>query len=237
MESHKNQLIAQASSLSILPAWYPFFAKSMHARSSFLQVRKVFHYYGGIKPKIPLQILFPITDWILGTSLNEIRKEWRREPYLSERLLAGFMTGAFTALISNPYEKALTHSKIKDLYQGTFQTAIRNGNFVMNLVVVTPAIDETLQAQFPSSNKIYKIAITILAALAPALLHTCVTTPFEFRVILNNSHLSPDLVIKKVYQVYGLAALKTGFGYRLVASTIEIGGFNLFKKFYNEKFK
>jgi hypothetical protein len=81
IESHKKEIAVQAASLSILPAWYPFFAKSLYKRSQILESKspgdlshssffsKKHNYYRGISANLTMQPLFPYAEWLLTALL------------------------------------------------------------------------------------------------------------------------------------------------------------------------
>ncbi len=270
-ESYHSQIATQAASLSILPGWYPFFAKSIYQRSQILEskspgdlshsnfFKNKCNYYRGFTANLSMQPLYPLTDWMLGTLLNKIKQANQRDPNIVERLGAGFITGATTVALANPYEvtviasqkyretpysafkKVLKYSGVKGFYTGSLPMAVRNGTFLSGLLVTTPALQEKINQHIPGVGKAHDIATMVLASTIPASMYICVAIPLDFMAIMRQSdpsgkiHISAFQAIKAAYHKHGKAAFRAGLGNRLLACTIEMAGFNLFKNFYLDK--
>lgn len=269
-ETYRNQMATQAASLTILPAWYPFFATSLYQRSHIIESKlpgdlshSIFfknrrNFYRGITANLSMQPLFPITDWILGSLLQKIKQVNQREPNLAERMGAGFITGAFTVLLANPYEvtvlasqrnetgpykafqRVMNTSGIRGLYTGAIPMGLRNGTFISLLYVTTPVLYEKLDNHVPGTGKTHTVATMILASTIPASIYICVAIPLDFMAIMRQSDPSGKVyrtafqAIKAAYNKHGVAAFKAGLANRLIACTIEMAGFNLLKNYYTE---
>jgi hypothetical protein len=267
-ESYRNQIATQAASLSILPLWYPFFAKSVYQRSQILKSKfpgdlshsnffqNKRNYYRGFTANLSMQPLYPLTDWMLGTLLDKIKQANQRDPNIGERLGAGFITGAATVAIANPYEviviasqkhretpyssfkKVLKYSGVKGLYNGAIPMGGRNGLFLGGIFVATPALQEKMDQHIPGVGKTHDIATMVLASTIPASMYICVAIPLDFMAIMRQSdpsgkiHTSAFQAIKAAYHKHGKAAFRAGLGNRLLACTIEMAGFNILKNFY-----
>jgi hypothetical protein len=270
-ESYHRQIAIQAASLSILPGWYPFFAKSIYQRSQILEskspgdlshsnfFKNKCNYYRGFTANLSMQPLYPLTEWMLGVLLNKIKQVNQRDPNIVERVGAGFITGAATVALANPYDviviasqkygqtpysafkKVLKCSGARGLYTGALPMAVRNGTFVSSLLVATPVLQKKIDQHISGTGKVHDVAIMILASTIPASMYICVAIPLDFMAIMRQSdplgkiHTSAFQAIKAAYHKHGRAAFKAGLGNRLLACTIEMAGFNLFKNFYLEK--
>lgn len=270
-ESYYSQLATQAASLSILPLWYPFFAKSLYQRSQIIESKSpgdLSHsfffnnkrnYYRGITANLCMQPLFPMTDWLLGFFLKTIKQVNQRDPNIAERIGAGFITGATTVVLANPYEVTVIASQnyresaykafkrvlkgpgVPGLYKGWRPMAFRNGTFISSLLVATPALQEKIKHYIPGSGKAYEIATMILASTIPACGYICVAVPLDFMAIMRQSDPSGKIytssfqALGAAYQKHGVAALRAGLKKRLTACIIEITGFNWLKKFYLDR--
>lgn len=270
-ESYHSQIATQAASLSILPCWYPFFAKSVYQRSQIIESKSpgnLSHstffnnrrnYYRGLAANLSMQPLFPMTDWILGTLLKKIQQANQRDPNIAERIGAGFITGATTVILANPYEvtviasqkyressfkafkRILRSSGVKGVYTGSLPMGIRNGTFISCLLVTTPALQKKINHWIPGSGKAHDIASMVLASVIPASAYTCVAVLLDFGAIMRQSdpsgkvYTSAFQAIQAAYHKHGRSAFKAGLGNRLFACTIEMAGFNLLKEFYLEK--
>ncbi len=216
-ESYYSQIATQAASLSILPGWYPFFAKSIYQRSQIIESKSpgnLSHstffnnkgnYYRGLTANLSMQPLFPMTDWILNTLLKKIQQANQRDPNIAERISAGFITGTTTVILANPYEvtviasqkyqessykafkRVLNCSGVKGLYTGAIPMAIRNGTFISSLLVTTPALQKKINHLIPGSGKAHDIATMVLASTIPASAYICVVVPLDFMAIMRQS--------------------------------------------------
>src|SRR5258708_3614150 len=102
---YKNEIATQAASLTTLPFWYPFFAKSIYERSQILQSKtpgnlshtnffaNKMNYYRGISANLFLQPLYPYSQWLLTMLLEKIGIMYQRHPTLTEKAVAAFITG------------------------------------------------------------------------------------------------------------------------------------------------
>lgn len=214
---YANQIATQIASLSIAPIWYPFLAKSLYQRSQIIEsripgdlshsnfFRNKCNYYRGFTASLIVQPLYPITDWVLGTLLNQIQQIRQREPNLAERVSAGFITGTTTVILANPYDviilaaqkhtegpyktikRVIKYSGIKGLYTGAVPMAIRNGTFVSNLLVTTPAVQKKIYHFIPGDGKWHEVVTMALASTLPASIYICVSVPLDFMAIMRQS--------------------------------------------------
>lgn len=265
---YQNQMATQMASLSALPLWYPFFAKSIYQRSQVMQskvpgdlshstfFKNRWNYYRGITANLPMQPLYPLTDWVLGGLLQKIGQANQRDPNIGERLGAGFITGAMTAVFANPYEvtiiaaqkhsekpyrafkRVLNDSGVKGFYKGSLPMGVRNGTFLGNLLITTPALQKGLDPHIPGSGTMHDIVTTILASTIPASIYICIAVPLDFMAIMRQSdpsgrvYASAFQAMNAAYHKHGKSAFKAGLSHRLVACIIEMAGFNLFRNFY-----
>ena len=268
ISEYYNEMATQGASVSVLPFWYPPFAKSIYERSRILESQSLGdlsrsdffknkrNYYRGFTANALLQPLFPMADCVLSCLLRKIQQVTQRDPNIKERMGAGFMTGASTALLSNPYEvtviasqkygeaprkafrRVLQQSGIRGFYTGALPMAIKNGIFFNSIFILTPALQKTIDLQIQGSGRVYDIVTMLLAATVPAAMVTCGSIPIEVMAIMRQSdpsgkiHTSAFQAIKMAYHKHGKAIFKVGLGARVSACTIELAGFNLFRKFY-----
>lgn len=213
----KNEISVQAASLTILPVWYPFFAKSLYQRAHVLESKfpgdlshstffsQKRNYYRGITANLSLQPLFPLAEWMLTTLLEKIQQINQRDPNLAEKIAAGFITGSSTALIANPYEATIIASQkyreppyksfmriLKNIgtsgfYTGIIPMAIRNGTFVSGLFVTSPELKKIIDPKIPGSGIAHHMTATALGAAIPATIFTCVAVPFDLAAIMRQS--------------------------------------------------
>lgn len=217
-ESYSSQIATQAASLSILPLWYPFFAKSVYKRSQIIEslspstfFKNKRNYYKGLTANLAMQPLFPLTDWALENLLEKIQQATQREPNAAERIFAGFITGTTTVAIANPYgvtviasqryqenaykafKRVINSTGVKGLYTGSFPMAIRNGSFVSSLLVTTPDLQEKIKHLIPGSGKAYNITTMVLASTLPAATYIFVAAPLDLMANMRQSDPSCKL--------------------------------------------
>jgi hypothetical protein len=209
------------------------------------------NYYRGMSANLFLQPLFPYSQWLLTTLLMKIETMYQRHPTLTEKAFSAFFTGASSVLIANPYETTiiaaqknqvspfqafmhvLRHSGVQGFYTGALPMAIRNGTFVSGLFVTSPELQKRLSSYIPGSGPTHQTVTTTLASVIPATLFTCVAVPLDLVAVMRQSdpsgklHKSAISALKTAYKMHGLRALKAGALMRLLASTIELTGFNL----------
>lgn len=271
-ERYKDEIAAQAASLSVLPAWYPFFANSVRKRreigeskipgnlshSTFFSNPR--NCYRGMTLNLAMQPLFPYSEWLLNTLLARIEKMQKRHPILTEKMLAAFFTGATTVTLANPYEvtliaaqkhslspyrafiKILNEHGPRGFYTGAVPMANRNGCFMSGLFVTSGKLQQFMNQYIDN-----KIASTAVACSIQATLYTTVAIPLDIAAVMRQSDPSKKLyssslhALKLAYKKHGFSAFKTGALMRLLASTIELTGFNLgleeYKKLLNRSNK
>lgn len=217
IQSWRKEISVQAASLTILPIWYPFFAKSLYQRAQVLESKfpgdlshstffsQKRNYYRGMTANLILQPLFPLAEWMLTSLLQKTQQINQRDPNLAEKIAAGFITGSSTALIANPYEatliasqkqgeppyksfiRILKHAGPSGFYTGIVPMAIRNGTFVSGLFVTSPELKKMIDPQIPGSGVVHHMAATALGAAIPATIFTCVAVPFDLAAIMRQS--------------------------------------------------
>lgn len=216
-DKYKKAIAVQAASLTALPFWYPFFARSLYERSQILQSKtpgnlshsnffaNKMNYYRGISANLMLQPLFPYSQWLLGTLLGKIEQMYQRHPTMTEKALAAFITGASSVMIANPYEatviaaqqqqtspvRAFLHvlkqSGVKGFYTGALPMAIRNGTFVSGLFVTSPELQQRLEQRLPGSGWTHKFLTTSLASVIPGAIFTFVALPTDLAAVMRQA--------------------------------------------------
>jgi hypothetical protein len=217
IETNKNEIAVQAASLTILPAWYPFFAKSLYQRSQILESKvpgdlshstfflKKHNYYRGISANLTMQPLFPLAEWLLTTLLKKTQQINQRDPVLAEKFAAGFITGSTTALVANPYEatviasqkhseppyksfmRILRTSGVKGFYTGILPMSIRNGTFLSGLFVTSPELKKLIETRIPGSGTAHYVASTALGSAIPATIFTGIAIPLDLAAVMRQS--------------------------------------------------
>jgi hypothetical protein len=222
-DKYKNEINTQVASLTSLPFWYPFFARSLYERTQILKSEtpgnlahssfftNKTNYYRGISANLFLQPLFPYSQWLLTTLLAKIENMYQRHPTLTEKALSAFITGASSVAIANPYEitviaaqqhqispfraflTVLKQSGIKGFYTGAIPMAVRNGVFVSGLFVTSPELQRRFSQFLPGNEKQNYLASTILGSLIPATIFTCVAVPLDLVVAMRQADPSGKL--------------------------------------------
>lgn len=247
----------QAASLSALPLWSPLSAKSIYDRTQMLEKHFVDRlsnspksnfckdqylyfrgfqpdnkpkYFSSLKARLFTQPLYPLTDLVLTTLLQDIKQVNQRDPNVAERLSAGFITGAATAIFYTNYTRYERVTLI-----------VRNGTFFSCLLVATPMLQRKIDRYIPGSGKAHSITTMTLASAIPASIYSCVATAHDLMAIMRQSDQSPRIqnsafaAVRAALRTYGKATLKTGSKALLGASIVEMTTFNLFKNFYLDK--
>lgn len=209
---YKDELATQAASLSVLPLWYPFFARSVYQRHQILESKSpgnLSHshffsnprnYYRGITGNLAMQPLFPYCGWLINTLLKKIEQAKRRPPTLTEKAFSAFFTGSTTVAIANPYLtiliasqkyslspshgliKILKESGLRGLYCGSIPMALRNGLFMSGLFITSPELKRIIEREINSPL----VSITTACSIQ-ALLYTTVAIPLELAAVMRQS--------------------------------------------------
>lgn len=215
--SYHSQMATQLASLTVLPLWYPLFAKSLYQRSQIIESKapgdlshSTFfnnkrNYYRGLSINLAMQPLFPLSDWVLNHLLKKIEQANQRDPNVAERMGAGFIAGASTVLFSNPCEVTLIASQkyqenaykafkrvwknsgARGFYTGSVPTAIGNGTYLSCLFVTTPFLQKQIHKQIPGSGKVHDMATMVLAATMPACAYISISVPIDLMSIMRQS--------------------------------------------------
>lgn len=204
------------------------------------------NYYRGISANLTMQPLFPYSEWLLVTLLKRIEQMQKRHPTLTEKALAAFFTGSTTVALANPYEatliasqklslspfrafmKILNKSGPKGFYTGALPMSIRNGFFMSGLFVMSPELKKRMEKTIKNP-----VAATAAASTVQASLYTTIAVPLDLAAVMRQSDPSKILyktgfdALKAAFMKHSFSAFKTGALMRLLASSIELTGFNL----------
>ncbi|MBJ7449455.1 MAG: hypothetical protein JHC93_03740 [Parachlamydiales bacterium] len=270
LDPYRNAAITQLASLTVLPIWFPFLAKSNRQRAEiFLSkipndlshtnyFKNRWNYYKGITANLPIQVLFPIMDFVLNTSLSIIKNTQKRDPNNLEKMGASYLTGMTSIFIANPVvvtelatqkyriepmkavKRVYREVGIKGFYKGSSLMAFRNGAFFTSLFFGQPYMFKEIKANYPNMNTSQTLLANIVAAVVPSFIYTTAIAPLDLTVILKqstpegNQHSSTIQTLKEIYYKHGLKSLKTGLPMRITACCLELGWFQFFKQKYEE---
>ena len=252
----------QKASLTALPLWYPFYARSLFLRAKLLSNNSQSFFNGKYKPYLGmstallLQPLFPATQALFNLILMRIEKMNDRHPTLTEKIVASFITGFSTTLVTNPTEvvliaaqkqqqspaKAFLHTLKKHglsgFYTGGLPMGVRNGIFTIGLYFTTPQLEKIFMQYAVPSNATQALAVRVAATLPSAIIFTLAVVPLDLGFTLRQADPSQKKfksimeVLIHLHQKNGFSIMKTGFLYRLLATTIELMTIHSLKHWY-----
>lgn len=153
------------------------------------------------------------------------------------------------------FKSVYAENGFKGLYTGSLAMMLRNGTFATSLFLGAPAcatwlkknvdsvtkIDESIDTLIPMNAKGNNLTASFLGAIIPAAVANTVAIPVDLAMIMRQadpgrqSYTTFGRALIAAYQRHGIHAFKAGVFSRLIATTIELAGFNILYNYYSQE--
>ena len=259
----KQYFVSQSAALTALTCWFPFMSRCVYTEVNYIkptfkeEYKKYFsrfiNSYKGIEPYFVAQFFYPIID-ISTTQIAKILAK-NNTPQFEHNLIAATITGAGSPILFNPLKAIIVATQNKQFnnsfqtinhiyntgkfihfYKGSTFFMIRNATFTPCLFILPNYFETKLNSYSQLQNTVIAQPISYLLSAAIAV---TVSMPMDVYSSVSlsdpNKHIykSNWSIIKMTYQKKGFTSLFAGLKWRLLATTIEFGIYNIAKKLYN----
>ncbi|CAH6421671.1 Hypothetical protein KVN_LOCUS403 [uncultured virus] len=258
----KQCLIPQLSAFTALPFWYPAIAKCTFTEANFVKpsfnsiykiyFSKIFNNYKGIETFFVAQLFYPAFD--ISTSKMSKVFAGNEKPNFLHELSASICTGIWSPIVCNPLKAIMVNlqnnniknsyqvskyiyneSKLNGFYRGSSYFILRNAVYAPCLLILPNHIENHLNSLSLYQNNYFN---KLLSFFIPAVIATTVSMPMDvFSTMsltdLNKKNYKSNFdILKTAYNSRGFKGFFSGYKWRLLATTIEFGIYNIAKKFY-----